>query len=88
MKEVMESFVHSSKSWTRDLLRRSVTRAGRGPQQASFRSSKWFIQLTVGMAVFTDIFLYAIIIPVMPYALETRIKVEESSSMLNVQDVC
>jgi hypothetical protein len=31
------------------------------------------------MAVFTDIFLYAIIVPVMPYALESRIRLEQPS---------
>jgi hypothetical protein len=47
---------------------------------ASYRSSKWFIQLTVGMAVFTDIFLYALVVPVMPYALTSRTHIKEEES--------
>ncbi|KAF1988099.1 MFS general substrate transporter, partial [Aulographum hederae CBS 113979] len=41
------------------------------------RSSPWFIQLSVGMAVFTDIFLYAVIVPVMPFALKTKLNMDE-----------
>lgn len=48
-------------------------------QPASFRSSKWFIELAVGMAVFTDIFLYALIVPVMPFALQSRTQVKEEN---------
>ncbi|KAF2429387.1 MFS transporter-like protein [Tothia fuscella] len=42
------------------------------------RSSKWFILMTVALAVFTDIFLYSVIVPVLPFALRTRAHVEES----------
>lgn len=37
-----------------------------------FRSSKTFIIITVATAVFTDIFLYGIIVPVVPFALTSR----------------
>ena len=47
----------------------------------SFRSSKWFIELAVSMAVFTDIFLYALIVPVMPFALTSRIGVPQKDGM-------
>lgn len=36
------------------------------------RSSRWFILTTICTAVFTDIFLYGIIVPVIPFALTTR----------------
>lgn len=36
------------------------------------RSSKWFIVFTVSMATFTDIFLYGIIVPVLPFAMTSR----------------
>ncbi|KAL8725510.1 MAG: hypothetical protein Q9181_006394 [Wetmoreana brouardii] len=36
------------------------------------RSSKWLILTTVCVAVFTDLFLYGIIVPVIPFALTNR----------------
>lgn len=36
------------------------------------RSSKWFITTCVAMAVFTDIFLYAVVVPVIPFAITER----------------
>ncbi|KAF2839412.1 putative MFS amine transporter [Patellaria atrata CBS 101060] len=41
------------------------------------RSSSLFIVSTVGIAVFTDIFLYAVIVPIVPWALTQRAGVEE-----------
>ncbi|TIA33344.1 MFS general substrate transporter [Aureobasidium pullulans] len=40
------------------------------------RSSVGFITLTVSLAVFTDMFLYGIVIPVIPFALTSRIDLE------------
>ncbi|KAI9842561.1 MAG: hypothetical protein M1837_007074 [Sclerophora amabilis] len=42
-----------------------------------FRSAKWFILTVVMMAVFTDIFLYGIIVPVIPFALTERVGVPQ-----------
>ena len=33
------------------------------------RCSKWFIYVVVNLAIFTDIYLYGLIIPVLPFAL-------------------
>ncbi|KAF2453508.1 MFS transporter [Lineolata rhizophorae] len=44
----------------------------RRPWLLETRSSKWFICMTVSIAVFTDIFLYGLIVPVIPFALEQR----------------
>lgn len=41
------------------------------------RSSTWFITITVSTAIFTDIFLYAVIVPVFPFELAERIGVQE-----------
>ena len=41
----------------------------------SFRSSKWFIYLVVNLAVFTDSYLYGLIIPVLPFALTEYVHV-------------
>ena len=49
------------------------------PYLLEIRSSKLFILSTICIAVFTDIFLYGIIVPVLPFALSTRAGVPESS---------
>lgn len=49
------------------------------PYLLEYRSSKAFIIATVCVAVFTDIFLYGIIVPVIPYSLSARVNVPESS---------
>lgn len=46
------------------------------PVLLKFRSSKTFIIVTVATAVFTDIFLYGIIVPVLPFALKSRAGVQ------------
>ena len=46
------------------------------PYGLQTRSSKWFILVTVAWAIFTDIFLYGVIVPVLPFALESRAGVE------------
>ncbi|KAL1302671.1 hypothetical protein AAFC00_003035 [Neodothiora populina] len=42
------------------------------PAFLEVRSSRWFIVFTVAAAVFTDIFLYGIVVPVLPFALTSR----------------
>ena len=42
------------------------------PVLLELRSSKWFILATVTTATFTDIFLYGVIVPVIPYAITER----------------
>jgi MFS family permease len=49
------------------------------PYLLHVRSSKYFILATICIAVFTDIFLYGIIVPVLPFALSLRAGVPESS---------
>jgi MFS family permease len=50
------------------------------PYLLKLRSHRWFIIATICFAVFTDIFLYGIIVPVIPFALSQRLSVEESSA--------
>jgi len=57
---------------TRDILRWKATDPAVPPPLLHHRSSSPFIILTICTAVFTDIFLYAIIVPVIPFALTTR----------------
>ena len=47
------------------------------PQLLSLRSSTAFITFVVAYAVFTDQFLFAVIVPVAPFALHTRMHIEE-----------
>ncbi|CAH0051419.1 unnamed protein product [Clonostachys solani] len=57
----------------KDLLPR--TRSGdstRQPMHVKWRSSDTFALATVTAAVFTDMFLYGVIVPILPYALTTR----------------
>ncbi|CZR53304.1 related to vesicular amine transporter [Phialocephala subalpina] len=49
------------------------------PYLLRIRSSKIFILSTICIAVFTDIFLYGIIVPVIPFAIESRAGVKPSS---------
>lgn len=51
------------------------------PPFLKFRSSSIFILTVISFASFTDIFLYGIIVPVIPFALLTRIDIPE----INVQ---
>ena len=39
----------------------------------NWRSSKSFVTLVVCVAVFTDVFLYGLIVPVLPFTLEKRV---------------
>ncbi|KAA6415862.1 MAG: MFS transporter [Lasallia pustulata] len=62
---------------TRDVLAWRKRDASRPPPLLRYRSAKWFIMMTVCIAVFTDLFLYGIIVPVIPFALSTRAGVPE-----------
>lgn len=48
------------------------------PVLFKLRSGESFIVAVCGVAIFTDLFLYGIIVPVLPYALPTRFSIEES----------
>lgn len=50
------------------------------PYLLKIRSSKGFILTTVCVAVFTDLFLYGVIVPVLPFALSTRVGIDKSST--------
>ncbi|WQF77555.1 Putative major facilitator superfamily, MFS transporter superfamily [Colletotrichum destructivum] len=47
----------------------------RAPVLFAYRSSVAFIIITVAFAVFTDVFLYGVIVPVVPFALESRVDI-------------
>ncbi|KAL4912486.1 major facilitator superfamily domain-containing protein [Aspergillus aurantiobrunneus] len=47
------------------------------PWKHEFRSSKGFVTWVVAIAVFTDVFIYGMIIPILPEVLKTRVSVPE-----------
>ena len=47
------------------------------PVGLRWRSTTIFILFTVGIALFTDLFLYGIIVPILPFILEDRLGVEK-----------
>lgn len=49
-----------------------VSRAGRRPFGLRWRSSIWFITLVVGTGIATDLIIYSIVIPVLPFQLELK----------------
>ncbi|TEY82600.1 hypothetical protein BOTCAL_0028g00210 [Botryotinia calthae] len=49
----------------------------KGPWLLEYRSSDWFILTTVCCAIFTDAFLYGVVVPVLPFSLQERSGVPE-----------
>lgn len=47
----------------------------------SFRASKTFTTLVVCVAIFTDILLQNLVVPVLPYALQSRIGLEDEAEI-------
>lgn len=50
------------------------------PAFLKFRCSKMFIVCTISLSVFTDIFLYAVVVPVLPFALHDRAGVSQDQT--------
>lgn len=48
------------------------------PPGLKWRSSTLFIITTVGMGAFTDLFLYGLIVPVLPFLLKDRVAVPDA----------
>lgn len=57
------------------LLDRLIPFRGKRPILLEYRSSKVFIVFAMCWAVFTDVFLYGVIVPVIPFALQDRVHV-------------
>ncbi|KAI0864943.1 MFS transporter-like protein [Xylaria cubensis] len=55
----------------------STETTGKPPYLLPFRSSTTLIAITVNLAIFTDIFFYGLIVPVLPFALSTQANVPE-----------
>lgn len=63
----------------KNFLTARVEKGSPPPLLLRLRSSKAFILTTICIAVFTDIFLYGIIVPVIPFALSSRASIDPSS---------
>ncbi|KIW30051.1 uncharacterized protein PV07_05830 [Cladophialophora immunda] len=63
-----------------DLLNRIIPLRGSRPAFLEFRSSKIFIVFAVCWSVFTDVFLYGVVVPVIPFALQTRVHVAHADT--------
>ncbi|KAL3422570.1 vesicular amine transporter [Phlyctema vagabunda] len=61
------------------IYQQRLDRTSPPPRFLKFRSSKLFIISTICIAVFTDIFIYGIIVPVVPFALSSRSGIPEES---------
>ncbi|KAL9113783.1 MAG: hypothetical protein Q9227_002228 [Pyrenula ochraceoflavens] len=53
----------------------------KAPVLLKYRSSRWFILVSVSMAIFTDVFLYAAVVPVLPFALHVRTGIESDKAL-------
>ncbi|RMZ27585.1 hypothetical protein D0859_08350 [Hortaea werneckii] len=62
-----------------NMLRWLTGSSSRRPALLKLRSSKTFIIITISTAVFTDIFVYGIVVPVLPFALTERSNVDSGS---------
>ena len=63
----------------RDILAWKKRDASSPPPYLKYRSSKIFIVVTVCFASFTDIFLYGLVVPVIPFALLNRVGIPEEN---------
>jgi MFS family permease len=48
------------------------------PKGLKWRSNNYFIITTVGMSAFTDLFLYGLIVPVLPFMLKDRVNMPDN----------
>lgn len=52
------------------------------PYLLKYRSSQWFILVTVCIALFTDSFIYGVLVPVLPFILSDRGHIESGREQL------
>ncbi|OAP61888.1 hypothetical protein AYL99_04091 [Fonsecaea erecta] len=68
------------KSILHDLVNPIFPQYGSRPAFLEFRSSKVFIVFAVCWSVFTDVFLYGVVVPVIPFALQSRVHVAHADT--------
>ncbi|KAF2829474.1 MFS general substrate transporter [Ophiobolus disseminans] len=57
------------------------------PRGLKWRSNTYFIVFTVGMGAFTDLFLYGLIVPVLPFMLKERVNLPDSQIQSTVSNL-
>lgn len=57
------------------------------PRGLSWRSHTLFIVFTVGMGAFTDLFLYGLIVPVLPFMLQDRIDIPDNQIQSTISNL-
>jgi MFS family permease len=57
------------------------------PKGLKWRSHTYFILFTIGMSAFTDLFLYGLIVPVLPFMLKDRANVPDAEIQSNVSNL-
>ncbi|KAH7068993.1 major facilitator superfamily domain-containing protein [Paraphoma chrysanthemicola] len=57
------------------------------PRGLKWRANTYFIVFTVGMGAFTDLFLYGLIVPVLPYMLKDRVNLPDSEIQSTVSNL-
>lgn len=54
------------------------------PLGLEWRSSSFFIVSTVGIGLFTDLFLYGLVVPILPFILQDRVHIDPDQIQSNV----
>lgn len=57
------------------------------PWALRWRSNTFFILATVAIGLFTDLFLYGLVVPVLPYMLRSRLGIPEKQIQSQVSDL-
>jgi MFS family permease len=57
------------------------------PKGLKWRSNTYFIILTVGLSAFTDLFLYGLIVPVLPFMLKERVNMPDSQIQTTISNL-
>jgi len=57
------------------------------PKGLTWRSNTYFIVLTVGTGAFTDLFLYGLIVPILPFMLKDRVGLPDSQIQSTVSNL-
>lgn len=69
------------------MLKPSGMRNSKPPRGLKWRSNTYFIVFTVGAGAFTDLFLYGLIVPVLPFMLKERVGLPDSQIQSTVSNL-
>ncbi|CBX93809.1 hypothetical protein LEMA_P034830.1 [Plenodomus lingam JN3] len=69
------------------MVDRQATSSAHPPLGLQWRSNTFFIVLTVGMGAFVDFFLYALLVPVLPFMLKDRVGVPDDHIQTTISNL-